>query len=575
MATSSDGVSAVADVEMADPSSSRHKASPSSSPCSSSVSPRTFSIKFEFCTKSKTFAAPEVHRKLLLDAESHFPSLKINTNSNPNATISPSTSTDDYFFRHYEYKTFHKSKFSLVCVAHNITLPDSFNNLRKLLQSSLQKHHTFLRINKWSASDLDIVNVGWIYGSHYQAHNRDNIHHTLKNHCDLHNISLPDLELFPKAVSITSAKKKFTTQAIHFACRRADVDSAREALQQSFSSDSVFLPGVFIPSNLGAKQGYDTLAQFIQNQNQYLDNHRSIVLSGLTLADLTRSVSIDNITTTILNEISRSPLITWLSTTLQTMSHGKFLLSTTSEHYSAALKWLDNEIMPLLLNMDEWSSPPQYLGSGPCRLGRKSPHSDDYVKSLASSVSPMSDTTYTRPPNAWKRPISIVASKTAQTTVSKITSTPSATITKMEQQIQHLTDLVTNLQQQLKETQASQTTVIQEAVHASMQKQHNQVAQQYSEMLKSADAHWKKITSSFKCCNAPVATTAPVEDATPERHSRPPDPGPPARAPKLSKYSHDAIHSVQRSLTSLLPTKAPDPITQEPLMSPRSHSHHE
>ena len=133
----------------------------------------------------------------------------------------------------------------------------------------------------------------------------------------------------------------------------------------------------------------------------------------------------------------------------------------------------------------------------------------------------------------------------------------------MEQKIKHLTSLVTQLQQQLLTTQQSQETLIQQTVATSMKEHQERLTTKYESLLESANTHWTNLTASVKQYLPPVSTgQSTLSPPTAPTHARPPDTTP-ARVQKLSRYSHDTLNSVRRSLTnSTTPTPAPDPLTQ-------------
>ena len=170
MTTTSIGVNANSDTPMseAQPPSST---SPSSTSNVSDVNEsRSYAIKIEFKTNSSSFPAPEIHRKIILELERQYPSTTINTNTNPNIKIKASKQSNDYFLANFKYPSFSRSKFSLVCVAHNVVSDASFSEIITSTKKVLTQHKAFLRINKWHTNELDIVNIGWIYGAHPQAH---------------------------------------------------------------------------------------------------------------------------------------------------------------------------------------------------------------------------------------------------------------------------------------------------------------------------------------------------------------------------------------------------------------------
>ena len=543
---------------------------PSSNPSDSpkDVSLHTYSVKFEFKTTSTTFPAPEIHRKLLLDVERHFPSTTINTNTNAQATITVSKHNEAFFLRNFKYPSFSRTKFSLVCVAHSISTPASFNEIKSSMQKTLSQNKAFIRVNQWSTEDLNIANIGWIYEAHPQAHNRNTILSTIKKFCTTNNKSEPSIEIFSKSISAVNSAKRVSTQAIQFACRRQDSESVKSTLQQCFSDSSIYLPGKFIPSDLGNKQGQDVLVKYIHLQNKYLADHRSISIIGIQPHELATDFSPCNDHPNIIQSIHQCKLIDWITPTNRTNSTGRFLLSTDKHRYKDALVWVDNTFLPLFTLLPKRNLPSQFTHPFPIRTGLK--HNDVYTSSLASSISNVSDVTYPKPPNAWTKPISIIASRTPQTSISRITksTTDSDLIACMEKQI-------ANLQQKLEANQTIHAQTVANAVEKAITSHQKKLDDQYHTMLQSLQDHWKQVTSTIPdivqqqimpstTSNPPLPNPSVQALSTPPRHDDKRARESPCsgsdRYRKPRRCMNDSLDSAQRPITSFLSQpKPPDP----------------
>lgn len=506
-----------------------------------------------------------MHRKIILEIENRFSSTSINTNSNPNSNITASKQNNEFFLRNFKYPSFSRSKFSLVCVAHNITTSASFTDITEVTKKILAQTKAFLRINRWNVDELNIVNIGWIYGAHPVSHNRDRIYSTIKTYCKNTNKSIPTLEIFSKTISSSSSpRKRISTKAIQFACRKDESNEIKTILQECFSDPKTFLPGKFIPSDLSYKQGQDVYSQYICHQNKYLSDHRTINIIGIHPNDLHLTV---NESTSLIEQIQSCHLIDWISPTNRTMSNGRFLLSTDKERYQDAIVWIDQTLLPkcdLLHNKQNFPHEPELK---PTRISA-SPKTDDYSSFLATSIKTITDTTFTRPPNAWNKPISIIASSTPQTSVSRITD--SSNQSSMEQQIKHLTQQVNDLQLQIKTSQEINHTIIAKAVETAIDKHHNRLEKQYHQMIQSVNDHWKQITSSlpmllhpqnkintFSSSSSPPTTPIRKND---EKRSRENNQSGSNRHRKPRRYSSSGLESVQKSITYFLDnSKPPDP----------------
>ena len=552
---------------------------PNNSPDSNDAtmkSQNTFSIKIEFKTTSQAFPAPEIHRKIILAIESQFPTTKINTNVNPNTSITANKHTNDYFLRNFNYPSFSRTKFSLVCVAHNIMTTASFNEIHEAAKKLLSQNKAFLRINRWKCNELNVVNIGWLYGAHPHAHSRNRISETINNFCRDHNKAIPQLEIFAKPISSSSSpRRRITTTAIQFACLKDTSADVKSILQECFSDSNIYLPGKFIPSDLSYKQGQTVYSQYIQHQNKYLSNHRSISVTGVQSKCLTQTFNHNNRTTTPVQEVQSSKLIDWISPTNRTTSEGRFLFSTDKDRYQEAIKWIDQTFLPMIKQVSSTTSPAQSHSSIPIRIGT-SPKQDKYSESLASSINTITATSYVRPPNAWNKPISIIASSTPQTSVSRMTVSSDQTtlIERMEKQISSLTKTVQELQTKLEASQQAQNESINVAVEKAFNTHNSKLEEQYQNMIQSVNNHWKQVTASLPAllnasnsnCNH---TPSPSPPMTPprksdEKRSRDIHQSGSNRARKPRRYSSGGLDSIQRSITHFLsnPTDT-DPNTSQ------------
>ena len=563
MTTSPDHNHGDGDTLMTTTEASSSKTSSPESNDASTTSVNSFSIKIEFKTTSHAFPAPEIHRNIILAIEHQFPSTKINTNSNPNASITASKHNSEFFLRNFNYPSFPRSKFSLVCLAHDITTPASFSQINAATKKILSQNKAFLRINQWKVNELNIVNIGWIYGAHPHAHNRNHISKMITEFCEKNQKPVPSLKIFAKSLSSASSpRKRITTKAIQFACRKEDSDEIKSVLQECFSDSNTFLPGKFIPSDLSYKQGQAIYSQYIQHQNKYLANHRSISVVGVQPTDLFDNIVHNNNNTTLVQQVQQSKLIDWISTTHRTTSEGRFLFSTDKDRYQEAIQWIDQTFLPLFNNLPSKKSSSHPNNILPTRIGTI-PKQDSYSQSLASSINSIAEKSYVRPPNAWSKPISIIASSTPQTSVSHMTmsSDQSSIITKMEKQINSLTKTVQDLQNKLEASHQTQKDSIASAIEKAFDTHQQKLEHQYQEMIRSVNDHWKQVTASLPTLVCQPDTTKQIIHSTPpttpprnydDKRSREIHQSGSTRARKPRRFSSGGLESVQRSITHFL-----------------------
>ena len=102
---------------------------------------------------------------------------------------------------------------------------------------------------------------------------------------------------------------------------------------------------MFISSNLASSQT-NAYEKYLQLQNKYLINHRSIRIQGIHPDTLNTVLPLhDN--DTLFDVADRCVWTNWLSLTKSTNSTGKIIISTTAEAYGAAIQWVDETFLLL------------------------------------------------------------------------------------------------------------------------------------------------------------------------------------------------------------------------------------
>lgn len=405
-------------------------------------------IKFEFKVhNSGDFAACDIHRQLLSAILSAHPSTKFFTNKSSQTTINPS-STCDTFFHQFNYQTFHKKKFHLVCVAHRIQSASTFNDIKETCKSLLRKYNGYIRIHKWDENELDVVSVGWLYGANPKRHNRDHIIENIKKISELRNLSFIPIELYSKTISNASLtdQNRVTTSAINISCRRSDLQQCKALLQEVFKHKTNHLPGKFIPNDMSSSESFDTFTKYIKLQNKYLYNHRAITVVGVSEESLRDTFVLHGKTTSLLAIARCQPFFSWISKTRQTSKTGRILFSTTANEYQKATKWIDETFLAHHSKLPHIVWPKEFQSTSAYRSTNGAPTTkpfDDYTTDLITNVSPLSDSSYSKPPNSWDRPLNIVTTSNRN----DVLSTNSKSIA--DTQVSTLTDLVTQLQHDL------------------------------------------------------------------------------------------------------------------------------
>lgn len=538
-------------------------------------------VKFEFKVHDKgEFAACDIHRQLLSLILSSHPTTKFFTNKSEKSTITPSATCDD-FFHHFNYQTFTKKKFHLVCVAHKLQTKSKFNDVKDSCKSLLHKYNGYIRIHKWKEHELDIVSVGWLYGANPKRHSRDHIVKNIKKLSELHNLSFVPMELYSKTISNAppSDKSRINTSAINISCRRSDAKQCKALLQHIFKVKSKQVPGKFIPNDISSSESFEVFTQYIKLQNKYLQNHRSISVVGISEESLCDSFVLNGKTTSLLTIARSQQFFTWVSKTRYTSTTGRIVFSTDAANYDDAIQWIDEVFLVHHSKLPHIVWPKDFQSTAAHRTftTTTTKNLDEYTVDLITNVSPLSDVSYSKPPNSWERPIKIVTTSVPQDQPSAYSKSQADT------QVSALTDLVSQLQNELK-TQAKQ--------HAHDMEQQNQkhkadieslidrhlstfqssksnsvpssnesieaiVQRSIDRRVQSLDEKFDKLLSTFQAVLSNSSSSRPSSPtSTSTSQSVPKPPGSNNKAPK-KKPRTNYTQDIRRALTAQFSTTEP------------------
>ena len=501
MASSSDGPPGDPMVSEPPTSDETSNKSTTTSKATNSKEKHLVTLRFEFKivnNDAESFAAPSIHRNMLTLLERSFPSTTVIFKGGNE--VCPSSSTDETFGSSFEYKIFERSKHRLVCVAHSISTTASFAEIKSTMHVPLRENNCFVRVHKWG-SELDIVNIGWLYKSHPTTHNRDQIKSNISKACDGLNIPFVDFELYTKGLSFLDPETKIRTKtyAIQFACPKSTASSVKSLLKACFDDPNTYLPGKFIPSDLAVTTNNDNaFEKYLKLQNKYLSNHRSIRIDGIHPSTLASPIK--NARHLNLIEIANScDWIDWLSFTSQTETNGKIVLSTTEAHYSGALQWVDKTFLDFHKKIPNKTFPPQFEGTEAVRITRgptRRDKYDSYTQSLLSDLSDLSDGSYSAPPqNAWLKPLSIVATsmtKSNTTNISEQESSITNTNNVSTSDISELTEMVSQLRNDVKEQLRIQQESIEAIVEQTITKKIADLDKRYEAIVDKINERWEE-----------------------------------------------------------------------------------
>ena len=295
------------------------------------------SVKFVFKLKNESNEqTSKLHRQLLTAMTELEPSVKIFDSDNKQ--VVPNNLTDNNISDHFTYALV-KRKFSKsIVVCHDILCPLPLHALRKLMSSHLKTNKAALLMNYWTVPD--VRDIGWIYGVHPKYHNRDSVTDILQNHLQQKEHDIPKFRLHTKQASCGKGKAIVKVTAVHVECPAKDTQKLRHLLSKAYKSNS--LPGQFIPSNLSFVRSENAYKNWIDNQQNYLNEHRNITISGISREQMKElMVEYDGRKQTLGNVLMSSPLVKQVSSTSKTDSDGLWNISTTSELYNNAKALVD------------------------------------------------------------------------------------------------------------------------------------------------------------------------------------------------------------------------------------------
>ena len=269
-------------------------------------------------------------------------------------------------------------------------------------------------------------------------------------------------------------------------------------LKACFSDPDCLLPGKFIPIDIRYNNPI-TFESYINLHNKYLHEHRSITVFNVSTNDLHNNIqsTSSNKNNSLCHAIKNCSVISWITTTKFTNMTGKIVLSTTSHNYMKAMEWVDTVFLPLHHTIVSKNTTTQFLGEKSHRSTKPSPSQDDYTMSLTSNVSDITENQYSDPPphNAWNKPISIITKPSTNNTNSTTQSTISSTnqsnvstlksIATMESQIEALTSIVVQLQDEIKSMKTQQNELISTTIDRAINAHSIQIDKKYESLISS------------------------------------------------------------------------------------------
>lgn len=309
-------------------------------------SPETFKIKILFKLQSgeSPINVGPNHRTILQQLLELDQQLVVEGQNKSKIDISKLS--NEAFKRNFTYHPIPRRHFKLVGVTHRITTTMSMKDIKTELQKVLTKYRATIAINTWNT--LDVRDIGWFCNIHPYFHQRDHLFDFLTSAIKTFTKSsdIPEFKLYVKSVvdGKPNSDTRTSARAVHVECRSDQVGVLRDLFQQTYSKGKG-LPGHFVPNNLQHLDNKQLHKTYIQQQNKYIDEHRNITVSDVTLEDLQMLILYNKKKISIQSALNYSSSISWMSPSPKFPNENKWNLSTTAHHYPIAVKTIQAVII--------------------------------------------------------------------------------------------------------------------------------------------------------------------------------------------------------------------------------------
>ena len=374
--------------------------------------PTKVAVKISFkLKKTDSLDISNKHRDILLALIRADPSCLVHDSEGSCLSLNPESKIDNKF----KYETLPRKHFQLVCVSHNITTKVTFSNLKSAIRNALSSSRATLTVNTWST--LDVRDAGWLLQMHPRLHNRDDITERLRRAIQqITTDQVPTFRLYTKTISNgkPSDMNRKSTQVIVVECETSSLFKLRELLHKIYSTNTKSLPGKFIPMNFQHIQSGNAYTQLIQQQQNYLESHRNISISEITLEDLQTEIEYKNNKLSIQNAINQTNYISWYSPDNSSSPIEKINFSTDVSNYPSAISFLKNVIKS---NISRSSLNVTYHESNITMTPQLSSTTKNYLNALTSnlSISTKSPQTSNQSKHSHTIPASNISSVTSPT----------------------------------------------------------------------------------------------------------------------------------------------------------------
>jgi hypothetical protein len=233
---------------------------------------------------------------------------------------------------------------AIIKVGHKIAMSISISDLKKGIHATLRQYDGFIKYNVWD-EHIDARTAGYLANLHPVHHNRETIC------CDVENILLaslradnaplefPQFLVVPSTANDNKSNKKVSSRLLAIECKnKIDAVLCKKLVAAYTQLPTKVDPvvGAFIPFD-AKYTDLEVFRRLIHRQNRYLSDHRNIPINGLDHCILSYVFENGH---NLEDEIMLRAQIVYVDESANRDHIGRYNLSTTSEHYQAAIVWL-------------------------------------------------------------------------------------------------------------------------------------------------------------------------------------------------------------------------------------------
>jgi hypothetical protein len=283
---------------------------------------------------------------------------------------------------------------------------NTFYALKQFVWNLLTKHTVFMKQHTLGLDKVDVCSPGWFSRTNPTYHSKqrikddiylhstraiddfsDEIKQDLSNNfaeyiTDDHTFEIPEFHLVHRNIVGKGSQGKFETEALEVQIERKHSKVFKHIMELAFAKTSIS-EMLFIPFSLKRELSADAYCSILQQQNDYLENHRNISIVGIGSLRMNKPVLYQDETFHFEHLLRSKPGVYRVDSTKRTPDLGKWNISTDKEHYAELIHWVDTNMEAFFALIPSHDEEPMEEFPTPRRLSRLPATS----KSISSSSS--------------------------------------------------------------------------------------------------------------------------------------------------------------------------------------------